>query len=68
MSDRARLANARRSRIRSVVEHPFARIKHVMGLTVRTIGIARATTKLGMANLAYNFQRLIWLNRKRVPG
>jgi len=68
MSDRARLANAKRSRIRAQVEHPFARIKHVMGLTVRTIGIARATTKIGMANLAYNFQRLIWLNRIRAPG
>ncbi len=64
MSDRARLANARRSKIRSFVEHPFARIKHVMGLAVRTIGIARATTKIGMANLAYNFQRLIWLNSR----
>jgi hypothetical protein len=26
-----------------------------MGLVVRTIGIARATIKIGMANLVYNF-------------
>ena len=32
-----------------------------MGLVVRTIGIARATIKIGMANLVYNFQRLVWL-------
>lgn len=68
MSERAKAANARRSKIRSFVEHPFARIKHVMGLTVRTIGIARAITKIGMANLVYNFQRLIWLNRKSVSA
>ena len=68
MSERAKAANTRRSKIRSFVEHPFARIKHVMGLTVRTIGIARATTKIGMANLAYNFQRMVWLNRQSAPG
>lgn len=67
MGERGKVANARRSKIRSFVEHPFARIKHVMGLTVRTIGIARATTKIGMANLVYNFQRLEWLNRRSVP-
>ena len=32
-----------------------------MGLFIRTIGIARARIKIGMANLAYNFQRLAWL-------
>ena len=68
MSDRARQANTRRSRVRSLVEHPFARIKHVMGLTVRTIGIARATTKIGMANLVYNFQRLECLTRRSAPA
>ena len=30
-----------------------------MGLFVRTIGIARARTKIGMANLAYNLARFI---------
>jgi hypothetical protein len=39
----------------------FAGQKHRMGLVVRTIGIARATIKIGMANLVYNFQRLAWL-------
>ena len=54
-------ANTRRSKIRAQVEHVFAGQKHRMGLVVRTIGIARATIKIGMANLAYNFQRLVWL-------
>jgi hypothetical protein len=34
-----------------------------MGLFIRTIGIARATIKIGMANLVYNFKRFIFLRR-----
>lgn len=34
-----------------------------MDLFIRTIGIARATTKIGMANLVYNIKRLIYWNR-----
>lgn len=56
-------ANAKRSAIRSAVEHVFAGQKHRIGLIVRTIGIARARIKIGMANLAHNFQRLAWLER-----
>ena len=29
--------------------------------SIRTVGLARATTKLGLANLAYNMTRLAWL-------
>ena len=47
--------------IRSRVEHVFAEQKDRMGLFIRTIGIARATTKIGMANLVYNIKRLIFL-------
>lgn len=68
MSERASKANGRRSKVRAFVEHPFARIKGPMGLFIRTIGIARATAKIGMANLVYNFQRLIWLNGKTAPA
>lgn len=53
-------ANAARSRVRSAIEHVFADQKHRMGLFVRTIGLARARTKIGLANLAYNFRRLAW--------
>jgi hypothetical protein len=53
----------RKSKIRARVEHVFAEQKHRMGLFVRTIGIARATTKIGMANLVYNIKRLIFLAR-----
>lgn len=53
-------ANAARSKVRSAVEHVFAVQKSRMALFVRTIGIERARMKIGMANLAYNFKRLVW--------
>ena len=31
-----------------------------MRLFIRTIGIARATTKIGMTDLAYNLTRFVW--------
>jgi len=45
---------------RSRIEHVFAHLKSRMGLFVRTIGIARATMKIRMANLAYNITRYVW--------
>lgn len=68
MSERASKANGKRSKVRAFVEHVFARQKAQMKLFIRTIGIARATTKIGMVNLAYNFQRLIWLQGRVAPG
>ena len=50
--------NVRRTRIRSRVEHVFAAQKRRFDLVIRTIGKARATAKLALANLAYNFSRL----------
>ena len=61
MPEATRIANARRSRVRSAVEHVFAHEKGLMGLVVRTIGIARAGVKIGLANLAYNMRRFVWL-------
>ncbi len=34
-----------------------------MDLFIRTIGIARAKTKIGLANLVYNIKRLLFLRR-----
>ena len=58
-------ANGRRSKVRAAVEHVFARQKGPMGLVVRTIGIARAMVKIGLANLAYNMHRAVWLIQRR---
>jgi IS5 family transposase len=62
LSEQQARAHASRARIRSGIEHVFAAQKHRMRLLVRTIGIARAQVKIGMANLAYNFTRLAWLS------
>ena len=61
-----RVANARKSRVRSAVEHVFAHEKGLMGLVVRTIGLARAKLKIGLANITYNMRCFIWLERKNV--
>ena len=49
-----RRANGRKSAVRSRIEHVFAEQKDRMGLFIRTIGIARARIKIGLANLVYN--------------
>ena len=35
-----------------------------MGLVVRTIGMARATVKIGLANIVYNMKRAVWLSER----
>jgi IS5 family transposase len=59
-----RRANARKSKVRSAVEHVFAQEKGPMGLIIRTIGIARAKVKIGLTNLAYNMRRFVFLTEK----
>ena len=61
MPRRTARANNRKSTVRAAVEHVFARQKGPMGLFIRTIGIARAITKIGLANLVYNMKRVLWL-------
>ena len=68
MPARTRRANARKSAVRSAVEHVFARQKGPMALVVRTIGIARAEVKIGLANLAYNMRRYVWLSHRPAPA
>jgi hypothetical protein len=64
MPERTRRANAKKSRVRSRTEHVFAAQKSRMGLFVRTIGIARATTKIGKANLVCNLTRVLFLQKQ----
>jgi len=54
-------ANGRKSKVRAAVEHVFAHQKGPMGLVVRTIGLARARVKIGLANLTFNMKRMVWL-------
>jgi transposase, IS5 family len=67
MPPRTARANARKSAVRAAVEHVFARQKGPMGLFIRTIGLARGRTKIGLANLLYNMQRMVWLTGRILP-
>jgi len=60
--------NATRARVRSLVEHVFATEKRRMGLVVRSIGLARATARITLANLAYNMRRLVWIEGRAAPA
>jgi IS5 family transposase len=59
MPKRTAKANGRKSTVRAAVEHVFAPQKGPMNLVIRTIGIARATTRIGLANLVYTMKRMI---------
>jgi IS5 family transposase len=52
----------------SAIEHVFAHQKGLMGLFVRTIGLARARLKIGLVNLAYNMRRFVWPQTRRAPA
>ena len=56
-------SNAGKSVIRSSVEHVFADQKSQTGLFLRTVGITRATMRVGLANIVYNMRRFIFLER-----
>ncbi len=61
-------ANARKPSIRARIEDAFAHRKIRFGLFIRTIGLARAEAKMTLADLAYNFDRLIFRERRAVRG
>jgi len=58
-------ANRARSKVRGRVEHIFGEQKDRMGLFIRTVGIARAKAKIGLANIAYNIKRCVFLDTQR---
>jgi IS5 family transposase len=62
--------NHARSRIRARVEHVFGhQVTAMGGKLIRTIGLLRATVKIGLKNLTYNMQRFLILTRPRkMPG
>jgi IS5 family transposase len=56
--------NKAKSHIRARVEHVFGMMTNTMkGITVRSIGIARACFNIGLMNLAYNLSRYAYLRR-----
>jgi transposase, IS5 family len=64
MPTHIRRGNASRSSVRAAIEHVFAHQKGPMALCIRTIGIARARVKIGLANLTYNIRRLVFQERR----
>ncbi|MBK7383848.1 MAG: IS5 family transposase [Flavobacteriales bacterium] len=54
--------NKELSRVRARVEHVFGSMnKQLHSLSVRCIGLARATFRVGLTNLCYNFLRSLYL-------
>jgi hypothetical protein len=50
--------------VRVAIEHVFAAQKCRLGLVIRSVGLARATAKLGLANLVTNLCRLAWFETR----
>jgi hypothetical protein len=44
----------------------FAAQKCRLGLVIRSVGLARARTKLGLADLVTNMRRLVWFETPAV--
>ena len=63
-----RRGNRARAKVRARVEHVFAAQKRRLHLVIRAIGLARAKTKITLANLAYNMRRLVWMEGQGVPA
>lgn len=62
LTEREQQGNRTRARIRCRVEHVFGvQISRVWKPLLRCVGIARATVKIGLRNIAYNFGRLATL-------
>ncbi len=69
LSEREKQGNKTRSKVRACVEHVFGAQTNDMGGTiVRSIGITRAKTPIGLKNLAYNMKRLVQLERMAMAG
>jgi len=59
LNEHEQQCNRTKSKVRSRVEHVFgAQTQKAGNLIVRTVGLARATVKIGLRNLAYNVDRL----------
>ena len=69
LRDWEKAGNRSRSRFRVRVEHVFGAQRNDMGGSlVRSIGLVRATARIGLKNLAYNMRRLVGLQRLGMVG
>jgi len=64
LSKREEQGNKTHSKVRVRVEHVFgAQTNDMVGTLVRSIGIIRAKTRIGLINLTYNMRRMVQLER-----
>ena len=69
LTEKQQAANKKKSKVRARVEHVFGSMENEQGgMFVRTIGIARAKTKIGLMNLTYNMRRMVCLLRISVSA
>jgi hypothetical protein len=61
LTDAQKASNRKKSRVRARVEHVFGTQAAMDGHVIRTIGLQRATVKIGLLNLTYNMKRLVQL-------
>lgn len=63
LSDCSKKANTKKSKVRCRVEHVFGSQRDLRKKAIRSIGIMRARTEIGMMNIVYNMRRLCFLER-----
>lgn len=63
LSERSKKANTKKSKVRCRVEHVFGSQSGLRKKAIRSIGIMRARTEIGMMNIVYNMRRLCFLER-----
>ena len=63
LSEAKQQANRKKSQVRCRVEHVFGAQSNLRRKAIRSIGIARARTEIGMMNMVYNMRRLCFLSR-----
>jgi IS5 family transposase len=70
LTDEQKESNRIKSKVRARVEHVFGYMTRFMGgITIRTIGIERATREICEMNLAYNIKRAAFLiSLKNLPA
>ena len=61
--------NTKKSKVRARVEHVFGCwVMSMGGKLLRSIGIERVKTNLGLKNLVYNLRRFICLETMKIAG
>jgi len=67
LSDRSKKANTKKSTVRCRVEHVFGSQSNLRKKAIRSIGIMRARTDIGLMNIVYNMRRFCFLQRMSTP-